>query len=101
MFQAQSNALYSGAAHGAGDAGTRQTAPRDSSGRISFPRQTKPRPSQPPIHSSGKSASRSIQAAGDLRLRCQPAARASAASAPYRGAVAEGLLERRVDEADA
>src|SRR5262249_31678247 len=70
----------------------RQTAPRDSSGRISFPRQTKPRPRQPPIQSRGKRMSRRIKAASDRRLKCHPAARASAASAPYHAAATARTL---------
>ena len=55
---------------------------------MTLPRQTKRAFIQPLSHNAGNSASRAIQAAGDDQASGQPAAAASAASAPYQIAAA-------------
>src|SRR5262245_11327840 len=54
--------------------------------RIEVSRQTKSLPSQLVNHNTGRSKSRTNQAAGETQERCQPAAPASSASAPYQPA---------------
>src|SRR6267154_454516 len=76
------------------------TAPRESTGRIWLPRQTKALPSQPLNQIAGSSKSRSNQASGERALRCQPAAHAKMASLPYQTAAKAGTTASERSESD-